>query len=68
MIRTLTYRCFRICSSHRLLQSSLDECHKTVTPEVLLIYNMNDVLQWQQNKPLTLTITVPKKKIFLVLP
>ena len=43
--------------------------HKTVTPEVLLIqYNMNDVLQKLQNKPLTPTITVSKKKIFLVLP
>ena len=30
-------------------------------------YNMNGVLQKQQNKPLTPTMTVPKKKIFLVL-
>ena len=29
---------------------------------------MNDDLQKQQNKPLTLTITVPKKEIFIVLP
>ena len=29
---------------------------------------MNDVLQKQQNKPLTPTITVSKKKMFLVLP
>ena len=29
---------------------------------------MNDVLQKQQNKPFTPIITVPKKKIFLVLP
>ena len=29
---------------------------------------MNDVLQKQQDKPLTPTITVPKKEIFLVLP
>ena len=29
---------------------------------------VTDVLQKQQNKPLTPTITVPKKKMFLVLP
>ena len=71
-IRNLTFRCFRICSSPRLLQLSLDEPKKLLSqngyPRGVVNYNMNDALQKQQNKPLTPTITVPKKKMFLVLP
>ena len=72
LIRNLTFRCFRICSSPRLLQLSLDELKKLLSrngyPRGVVNYNMNDVLQKQQNKPLTPTITAPKKKMFLVLP
>ena len=54
------------------IQSSLDELKKLVSqnsyPRGVVKYNMNDVLQRQQNKSLTPTITVPKKTIFLVLP
>ena len=71
LIRTLTFRCFRICSSPHLLQSCLDELKKLLSqngyPKGVVNYNMNDVLQKQQNKPLTPTFTVPKKKVFLVL-
>ena len=53
-------------------QSSLDALKKLRSqngfPRGAVNYNMNDVLQKLQNKPLTPTITVPKKKIFLVLP
>ena len=72
LIRNLTFRFFRICSSPRLLQLSLDELKKLLPqngyPRGVVNYNMNDVLQKQQNKPFTPTITVPKKKMFLVLP
>ena len=72
MIRNLTFRCFRICSSPHLLQFSLDELKKLLSqngyPRGVVNYNMNDVLQKQQNIPLTPTITVSKKKMFLVLP
>ena len=41
LIRTLTYRCLRICSSPFLLQSALDDLkkllHAMVTPGVLLV-------------------------------
>ena len=50
----------------------MDELKKLLSqngyPRGVVNYNMNDVLQKQQNKPLTPTITVPKKKMFLVLP
>ena len=53
-------------------QSSLDALKKLLSqngyPRGAVNYNMNDVFQKLQNKLLTLTITVPNKKIFLVLP
>ena len=53
-------------------QSSLDALKKLLSqngyPRGAVNYNMNDVFQKLQNKLLTLTVTVPKKKIFLVLP
>ena len=52
--------------------NEVDELKKLLSQNgysrALVNYNMNDVLQKQQNKPLTPTITVPKKKIFLVFP
>ena len=57
--------------SPRLLQSSLDELKKLLSqngyPRGVVNYNKNDVLEKQQNKPLTLTIS-SQKEIFLVLP
>ena len=47
LIRTLTFRCFRICSSSSLLQSGLSEIKKLLLqngyPVGIISYNMNDV-------------------------
>ena len=71
-IRTLTFRCFRICSSPFLLRSCLDELRKLLLqngyPAGVVNYNINDVLNRQQNKPKNATTTVPKKETILVLP
>ena len=46
--RTLTYRCLRICSSHCLLQSALQDLKKHLSrngyPRGIISYNMNDVV------------------------
>ena len=53
LIRTLNFLCFRIYSSPRLLQLSLDELKKLLSqtgyPRGVVNYNMNDVLQKQKN-------------------
>ena len=71
LIRTLTYRCLRICSSPCLLQSALDDLRRHLSrngyPRGIISYNMNDVVNKHQNKPKDM-ITVPKKEIFIVLP
>ena len=72
LIRTLTYRCLRICSSSSLLQSALFDLKKTLLqngyPRGVLCYNINHVLNRQKNKSAEAIATVPKKDIFLVLP
>ena len=72
LIRTLTYRCLRICSSSSLLQSALFDLKKTLLqngyPRGVLCYNINHVLNRQKNKSVEPIATVPKKDIFLVLP
>ena len=72
LIRTLTYRCLRICSSSSLLQLALVDLKKTLLqngyPRGVLCYNINHVLNRQKNKPAEPITTVPKKDIFLVLP
>ena len=72
LIRTLTFRCFRICSSPSLLSSSLDELRKLLLqnryPSGVLNYNINDVLNRQQNRPKQPITTVPKKEVLLILP
>ena len=71
LIRTLTFRCFRICSTPSLLRSCLNELRKLLQqngyPTGVINYNINDVLKRQQNKALKPTTTVPKKEIILVL-
>ena len=53
VIRTLTYRCLRICSSSSLLQSALFDLKKTLLqngyPRGVLCYNINHVLNRQKN-------------------
>ena len=75
LIRTLTFpRCFRICSSWSpsLLRSGLNELRKLLLqngyPAGIINYNINDVLNKQQNRTKNPTTTVPKKDIILVLP
>jgi hypothetical protein len=55
LIRTLTYRCFRICSSTSLLQSAVDDLKKILLqndyPKGIITYNVNDVLNRHTNKP-----------------
>ena len=72
LIRTLTYRCLRICSSSSLLQSTLFDLKNTLVqngyPRGVLCYNINDVLNRQKNRSHEPATTVPKKDIILVLP
>ena len=72
LIRTLTFRCFRICSSPSLLRSCVNELRKLLLqngyPAGVVNYNINDVLNRQQNRPRHPIITVPKKETILVLP
>ena len=72
LIRTLTFRCFRICSSPSLLRSGLNELRKLLLqngyPAGIINYNINDVLNKQQNRTKNPTTTVPKKDIILVPP
>ena len=72
LIRTLTFHCFRICSSPSLLRSCLNELRKLLLqngyPASVVNYSINDVLNRQQNKPRNPTTTVPKKETILVLP
>ena len=73
LIRTLTYRCYRICSSASLLQSALDDLRKLLLqnsyPYGILTYNVNDVLtETLRNKPNSPVSTVPKKDIIILLP
>ena len=67
LIRMLTYRCFRICSSASLLQSALNDLKKLLLqngyPQGVITYNINDVLNRNKNKPNDPVVTVPKKDI-----
>ena len=71
-MRTLTFRCLRICYSSSLLQSGLSEIKKFLLqngyPVGIISYNMNDVLNRHQDKFSNPIATVPKKDIILVLP
>ena len=72
LIRTLTYRCYRICSSAFLLKSALDDLRKLLLqngyPHGIITYNINDVLNRNRNKPNSPVSTVPKKDIVILLP
>ena len=66
LIRTLTFRCFRICSSPSLLRSCANKLRKLLLqhgyPAGVVYYDINDVLNRQQNRPRHPIITVPKKE------
>ena len=69
---TLTYRCLDICMSSSLLQLALFDLKKTLLqngyPRGVLCYNINHVLNRQNNKSAKPIASVPLKDIFLVLP
>ena len=72
LIRTLTYRCLRICSKSTLLQSALSDLKNSLLqngyPKGVINYNVNDLLHKHKNKPSKPILTVPKKDVTLVLP
>ncbi|XP_068692920.1 uncharacterized protein [Montipora foliosa] len=73
LIRSLTYRYYRLCSSGSLLQSALNDFRKLLLqngyPQGIINYHINDVLnknrQHQHSNPVS---TVPKKDIVIQLP
>ena len=71
-IRTLTYRCLRICSKSTLLQSTLSDLKNSLLqngyPRGVINYNVNDVLPKHKDRPSQPTHTVLKKDVILVLP
>ena len=62
LIRTLTYRCLRICSNSTLLQSALSDLKNSLLQNVYLRGVIN------KDKLSQPTLTVPKKDVTLVLP
>lgn len=72
LIRTLTYRCFRICSTPSLLQSALKDLRNLLLqngfPLGIINFHMNDVLKKNRNNPNNPISTVPKKDLMIVLP
>ena len=71
LIRSLTYRYYRLCSSGSLLQSALHDFRKLLLqngyPQGIINYHINDVLnknRHQQSNPVS---TVPKKDIIILL-
>ena len=73
LIPTLTYRCFRICSTASLLQSAAVEDLKRLLlqngyPQDIITFNINDVPNKNKNKPNEPVATVPKKDVIVLLP
>ena len=72
LIRTLTYRCLRICSKPTLLQTALSDLKNSLLqngyPRGVINYSVNDLLHKYKDKPSQPTLTVPKKDVTLVLP
>ena len=69
LIRTLTYRCFRICSTSFLLQSAVEDLKRLLLkngyPRGIINFN---ILHKNKNKPVEPIVTVPKKDIIILLP
>ena len=72
LVRTVAYRCIRICSSPRLLQLALDDLKRILLlngyPMGTVKYHMNDVIVKHQNKPKDPVQTVKRKEVRIVLP
>ena len=71
-IRTLTYRCFRSCSTASLLQSAVEDLKRLLLqngyPQGIITFNINDVLNKNRNKPNEPVATVPKRDDIVLLP
>ena len=71
LVRTLAYRCIRICSSPRLLQFALVDLKRILLfngyPMGTVKYHMNDAIEKHQNKPKDHVQTVKKKEVLIVL-
>ena len=72
LVRTLAYRCIRICSSPRFSQFALDDLKRILLlngyPMGTVKYHMNAVIDKQQNKPKDPVQTGKKKEVLIVLP
>ena len=77
LIRTLTYRCLRICSKSHFkihfiavlsIRSQEFLASKWLSERRYYNYNVNDLLHKHKDKPSQPTLTVPKKDVTLVLP
>ena len=70
LIRTLTYRCFRICSSPSLLQAAIKDLRKLLLqngyPQGVITFNINDVLNKNKNKSNNPVQLQSPKKILIV--
>ena len=68
--RTLTYRCFRICSNASLVQSAVEDLKRLLLqngyPQGIITFNIDDVLNKNKNKPNEPVATVPKKVLLVV--
>ena len=66
-IRTLTYRCFRICSTASLLKSAVEDLKRLLLqngyPQGIITFNINDILNKNRNKPNDPVATAPKKML-----
>ena len=69
---TLTYSCFRICSSPTLLQFTLIDLRKLLLqngyPQGIKNYSINDVLKKNRNKLNSPVFTVAKKDLIILSP
>ena len=67
LIRTLTYRCYQICSSPALLQSALDDLRKLFLqdgyPQGIINFHVNDVLERNRNKRDVPVPMVPRRML-----
>ena len=72
LIRTLPYRCFRICSTAFLLQSAVKDLKRLLLkngyPHCIINFNINDVLNKNKNNPTEPIATVPTKDAIVLLP
>ena len=72
LIRSLTYRYYRLCSSGSLLQSALHDLRKLLLqngyPQGIINYHINDVLNKNRHQHSNPVSTVPKKDIIILLP